>query len=181
DLEGGIHGFTIAKGVVTGEAITTALPASTVILTPAYDFSNNQAKANIILNASNRLDLPELRINYEGAVGNLARRSDTAAISAKLGYAFIARDIAELDRVKKEQEKLVAEEAAQTQEDQVKYAAYQAQRQELRLRLRELKVHAAQRVITLARRKADLDAAVAAGAAITKSEMPKYLRLLPGL
>ncbi|MDE2445661.1 MAG: AsmA family protein, partial [Alphaproteobacteria bacterium] len=34
DLEGGIHGFAIAKGVATGEAITTALPASTVILTP---------------------------------------------------------------------------------------------------------------------------------------------------
>jgi AsmA family/AsmA-like C-terminal region len=178
-LESEKHDFTITKGVAMGQAAVTALPASTAKLTPSYDFSNTQAKAEIVLTSSLSGDLPELRVTYEGALGNLARRSDTAAISAKLGYAFIARDIAELDRVKQEQEKLAADEAAQTEADQVKFAAYQAQRVELRLRLRELKVHAVQRVVDGARRKAEMDAVLAAGVAITKSEMPKYLRRLP--
>ncbi|MEO6607032.1 MAG: hypothetical protein ABIN69_01015, partial [Aestuariivirga sp.] len=124
--------------------------------------------------------LPGFKVSYQGPVGALSEKDDFKALSDKLGYGFIARDMAELDRVKQEQEKLNAEQAAQQQADQEKFAAYQAQRSELRLRLRELKVHAAQREIDAARYKATVDAAIAAGQVINRAEKRKYLRMLPG-
>ena len=174
------RGIVITKGLAVGEPVDVPFNAAEVKISPSVDLSNNQIKTEILLSSKVRADLPELRIRYEGPPGEMIRRSDTSAISAKLGYAFIARDVAELDRVKKEQEKIVADEVAQTQADQVKFAAYQAQRLELRLRLREMKVHAAQRVVDAARRQAEMDAIIDASTAINKIEYPQLLRRAKG-
>ncbi len=174
------HGIKIEKGSAVGEVANLNFDAAAVKITPSVDFSSNQLKTEILLASKARADLPELRISYEGPPGEMIRRSDTSAISAKLGYAFIARDVAELDRVKKEQEKIEADEAAQTQADQVKFAAYQAQRVELRLRLRELKVHAAQRIVDATRRQAKMDAIIAASEAIDQNELLRLLQRARG-
>ena len=175
------HAIVVSKGVAVGEAFEVELESAVANISPSADLSNSQMKTEILLTSNARANLPALRIRYEGPPGDMIRRSDTSAISAKLGYAFIARDMAELDRVKKEQEKIVADEAAQTKADQVKFAAYQAQRLELRLRMRELKVHATQRVVDAARKKAEMDTAIAASAAINKLEYPRLLRRARGL
>ena len=180
-IENQKHKIVIAKGTAVGEAIELKFDTASAKISPNVDLSNNQVKTEILLSSNTRPDLPELRVRYEGPPGEMIRRSDTSAISAKLGYAFIARDVAELDRVKKEQEKIVADEATQTHADQVKFAAYQAQRAELRLRLRELKVHAAQRIVDAARRKAEIDDLIAGSAAISKIEYPRLLRQARGL
>ena len=180
-IENQKHQIVIAKGAAVGEDVNVIFDAGTARISPSVDLPNSQMKTEILLSSNARSDLPELRIRYEGPPGEMIRRSDTSAISSKLGYAFIARDVAELDRVKKEQEKIVADEAAQTRVDQVKFAAYQAQRVELRLRLRELKVHAAQRIVDAARRQAEMDAVIAASTAINKIEYPRLLRRAHGL
>ena len=172
--------FEIAGGVFNAAPIDTATGFSAATITPSFELATAQIKTEVQVSAKSRVDLPAIRFVFEGPASDLALHSDTAAISAKLGYALIAKDMAELDRVKQEQEKLAAEEAAQTQADQAKFAAYQAQRGELRLRLRELKVHAAQRVIDAAREKAEFDKLIAASIAITKLELPKFLRMVRG-
>jgi AsmA family/AsmA-like C-terminal region len=174
------HNITIDKGNMLADTLTTSLQSADAKISQSFDLSSHALKTLIQLSGKTRVDLPEIKVSYEGPPGDLMRRSDTAAISAKLGYAFIARDMAELDRVKQEQEKLAVEEAAQTQADEAKFAAYQAQRLELRLRLREMKVHAAERVVEAERKKAEMDKIITDSNAIKKLEYPRLLRMLPG-
>ena len=174
------HNITIDKGNMLADTLNTSLQSANAKITQSFDLSSHALKTLIQLSGKTRNDLPEIKVSYEGPPGNLVRRSDTADISAKLGYAFIARDMAELDRVKKEQEKLAAEEAMQTQADEAKFAAYQAQRLELRLRLREMKVHAAERIVAADRKKAEMDKIISDSIAIKKLEYPRFLRMLRG-
>jgi AsmA-like C-terminal region len=172
--------ITIDKGTMLADPVNVSLESADAKISQSFDLSNHVLKTLVQLSGKTRGDLPEIKVSYEGSPGNLVRRSDTAAISAKLGYAFIARDMAELDRIKQEQEKLAAEEAAQTQADEAKFAAYQAQRMELRLRLREMKVHAAERAIQADRKKAEMDKIITDSNAIKKLEYPRLLRMLRG-
>ena len=172
--------ITIDKGNMLADTLNASLESADAKITQSFDLTSHVLKTLVQLSGKTRSDLPEIKVSYEGPPGALVRRSDTAAISAKLGYAFIARDMAELDRVKKEQEKLAVEEAAQTQADEAKFAAYQAQRLELRLRLREMKVHAAERLIEADRKKAEMDKIISDSIAIKKLEYPRLLRMLRG-
>ena len=172
--------IVIEKGNMLADPLSVSLDSADAKMTQSFDLSNHVLKTFVQLSGKTRSDLPEIKVSYEGPPGELVRRSDTAAISAKLGYAFIARDMAELDRVKQEQEKLAVEEAAQTQADETKFAAYQAQRLELRLRLREMKVHAAERVIEADRKKAEMDKIISDSIALKKLEYPRLLRMLRG-
>jgi AsmA family/AsmA-like C-terminal region len=172
---------TIDKGNVLAAPLRVVLENANVEVSPSFDLSGNVLKTLVQLSSKIPNALPDIKVSYEGPPGALARRSDTSAISAKLGYAFIARDMAELDRVKKEQEKLAAEELEQTQADEAKFAAFQAQRLELRLRLREMKVHASQRAIEAERKKAEMDQIIEDSLLIKKLEYPRFLRRARGL
>lgn len=171
--------FEIKQGSANFQTLPLSKGSLAVGLSVSHDLANNDLSVDVATSKTDQPDLPGFKVTYRGPAGALSEKDDFTELSAKLGYGFIARDMAELDRVKQEQEKLNAEQAAQQQADAEKFAAYQAQRAELRLRLRELKVHAAQREITAARYKASVDAAIAAGQAITKTEKRKYLQLLP--
>ena len=170
--------IVIDKGNMLADPLNASLESADAKMTQSFDLSSHELKTLVQLSGKKRSDLPEIKVSYEGPPGELVRRSDTAAISAKLGYAFIARDMAELDRVKQEQEKLAVEEAAQTQADEAKFVAYQAQRLELRLRLREMKVHAAERVVEADRKKAEMDKIISDSIALKKLEYPRLLRML---
>ena len=172
--------ITIDRGNMLAEPLKASLENADIEITPSFDLSSHALKTLVQLSGKTQVGLPDIKVSYEGPPGVLARRSDTSAISAKLGYAFIARDMAELDRVKKEQEKLAAEELEQTHSDEAKFAAYQAQRLELRLRLREMKVHAGQRVIEADRKKAEMDRVITDSLLIKKLEYPRLLRRARG-
>lgn len=178
-FDGGQVGFAIKQGSADFQNLSLNKGTLAVALGGSHDLANNELRVDLTASKSDQPDLPSFKVTYQGPTGALSEKDDFKALSDKLGYGFIARDMAELDRVKQEQEKLNAEQAAQQQADQEKFAAYQAQRGELRLRLRELKVHAAQREIDAARYKATVDAAIATGQAINKIERRKYLRMLP--
>jgi hypothetical protein len=173
--------IVIDKGNMQAQPLKASLEIANIEITPSFDLSSHVLKTLVQLASKTQVGLPDIAVSYEGPPGELRRRSDTSAISAKLGYAFIARDMAELDRVKKEEEKLAADELQQTQADEAKFAAYQAQRLELRLRLRELKVHASQRVIEADRKKAELDRLIHDSMNIKKLEYPRFLRRARGL
>jgi uncharacterized protein involved in outer membrane biogenesis len=168
----------IANGVVSTDSIKNDLGETQISVQPHYDLTTGEFRSVIKLSSQVNLDLPEMSVTYSGDPRKLARRSDTAALSAKLGFAIIARDIAELDRVQKEQNKLVEEGEAQRKADEEKFAAYQAQRNELRLRQRELRVHAAQRELHAAELKQSLEKAIAAGQALKKRELEYLSRVL---
>lgn len=180
ELGSGQVDFEIRQGSANFQKLPFSKGAVGIAVSVSHDLANDDLNASIAATKSDQPDLPGFTVSYRGPAGALSEKDDFTVLSAKLGYGFIARDMAELDRVKQEQEKLNAEQAAQQQADAAKFAAYQAQRGELRLRLRELKVHAAQREIDAARYKATVDAAIAAGQAINKIERRKYLRMLPG-
>ena len=72
-----------------------------------------------------------------------------------------------------------ADAAAQTAADKSKFDAFQAQRMELRLQQRMIKVFAQQRAMDSARAKATLDAAVNYGLSIAKDEKRRLLQRLP--
>lgn len=170
------HDIGFANGAIIVDSLVVATVDADVKVAPGFDMATGDVLADVTITPKAETSLPAMRITYSGQPDALEQRNDTSALSAKLGYAIVAKDLAELDRVQKEQVKLVAEEAAQRKRDEEKFAAYQAQRGELRLRQRELKVHAAQRLIDAAAQKAELDKIMAAGAAINKIEIAKFKR-----
>jgi AsmA-like C-terminal region len=167
----------IIDGAITLEPLKIVSDDTNISVQPHFDITNNNFVGDVSISSATNADLPEMHITYSGEPSGLQRRADTAALSSKLGFAIIAKDIAELDRVQAEQKKLVANEEAQRKADEEKFVAFQAQRNELRLRQRELRVHAAQRELDAVNFKTELDKAVAAGQAMRKLDFEKFLRL----
>jgi AsmA family/AsmA-like C-terminal region len=178
DVQAIAQPFTITAGLGNVQPIVVLMPDAELQVASGFDLSNGTIDTDITILPKKNIDLPPMRVSYVGEPQALTQRNDTSAISEKLGYALIAKDVAELDRVQTEQAKLVAKEEAQRIADQEKFAAYQAQRSELRLRQRELKVFAAQRAIDAANEKAFLAKILLDAAALTKTEMPKFLQQL---
>jgi AsmA family/AsmA-like C-terminal region len=170
--------FSIVNGAVNFETLQAKSEHAAIVVQPSFDLASGNLVSDVTITPDAKDDLPALRVSYTGAPNALIQRSDTSAISAKLGYAMIAKDMAELDRVQKEQAKLVAEGEAQRRADEEKFAAYQAQRGELRLRQRELRVHAAQRVIDAEAKKVEMTKILNEAQGINKNEIAKFLREL---
>ncbi len=148
-------------------------------LQPSVDLTNATVSTTVTLSSKEQPDLPEMRVIYEGAPSNMHTRVDAAALASKLGTALIDKDMAELDRIAQEQKKAAADAAIQAQADKDKFDAFQAQRMELRLQQRMIKVFAQQRSLDTARAKASLEAAMNYGLSIMKDEKRRLLQRLP--
>ena len=177
-LSGTAKTVSIAKGVANFEPIEEKTVEATTLVQPSFDLAAKTVRADITITARTDADLPAMRVTYAGSTNDLIQRSDTTALSAKLGFALIAKDVAELDRVQKEQSKLVADGETQREADAEKFAAFQAQRGELRLRQRELRIHAGQRLVDAAERKAALDRILADVIPLAKAEIARLKRQL---
>jgi hypothetical protein len=147
-------------------------------VTATADFTQRELAVKTSVSLPQGKDLPEVSITYEGVPGNLRRRASTAALASKLGHEMLARDLAELERLKTEQEKLAVQEEEQRQQDQAKFEAYQAQRAELRLRQRELKVHAQTRAIKQALNEAEFTAFLPEADSLNKADLARQRMLL---
>ncbi len=165
---------TVKNGALVFAPLTLGTPDADLKITSNYDFSTNEFETRADVVAKDAQKIPALQVTYSGTPGELRARSDTAAISDKFGYDFMARDLAELERVQKQQAQIAADEIAQQKADEVKFVEYQAQRNELRLRQREQRVFAAQRVIDGARKKAEWAKLMAYAVAINKTEIRKF-------
>jgi hypothetical protein len=169
---------SVQEGALTFVPLKMGQADADIQISPRFDLGTGDFEARIDIAAKPERDLPSLGVTYSGLPGALRQRTDTAAVAAKLGYAFVSRDLAELEKIQKEQAQLAAEELAQQKTDEEKFAAYLAQRSELRLRLREQKVFAAQRAIDAERRKANLAKAIKEGSVINAQEVQKFSRQL---
>ena len=161
-------GHCLGSKTETAEALVT--------FTPAFDVAEGVASGEVLLQSKSQDALPPMRWLFSGVPGEMGEKLDTNALSAKLGTALINKDMEELARIQKEQQKADAEAAQQTQDDKTKFDNFQAQRNELRLQARMIKVFQQQRALDAARAKAALDAAVLYGQSIVKEEKRRLIQ-----
>lgn len=167
----------VENGALRFDPLVMNSPEAELKITPSYDFSTGEFQTQIGIASIENKDLPPMLVAYTGLPGQLRQRSDVAAVANTLGFKLMSRDLAALEQAQKEQEKMAADEAVQQKQDEEKFAAFQAQRNELRLRQREQKVFAAQRLIDSERAKAVLDKALKEAEILKPSEIEKFLRM----
>jgi AsmA family len=137
--------FAVNKGLLTASPVRVSGIGTLSVIAASADFTARAIEIKTAVTLTDKPDLPEVTVIYSGVPGELDRRAGTSALASKLGHELLARDLAELERLKTEQEKLALAEEEQSKQDQAKFEAYQAQRAEIRQRQRELKVHAIER------------------------------------
>ncbi|MCB1379445.1 MAG: AsmA family protein [Alphaproteobacteria bacterium] len=174
---GRVAGFiTVDNGEVAFQpmAITTDEAAATIRI--LGELALGEIDASVALRFTGRDDLPGMSIAYAGPPSALLRTEDSAELSTRLGVTIMQQGIDELERLQKEQERLAREEERQRREDEARLEAYYAQRDELILRRRELKVHAEMRVLEAELLRQRLEAERAANAEINKAELKQRVR-----
>lgn len=172
--------FTIAKGVLTATLVRVSGIGTLSEVTAVADFTERRLEVKAAVTLTGRPELPSVSVTYSGVPGALERRASSSALASKLGHELLAKDLAELERLKTEQEKLAVAEEEQRQQDVAKFEAYQAQRAEIRMRQRELKVHAASRAAKAALAAAEFEAFVPVADGLNKVELAKQ-RLRAGV
>ncbi len=125
-----------------------------------------------------REGLPPMSIAYAGPPGALARSENNSELATKLGVTIMQEGIVELERLQQEQARLAALEEVQRREDEARLQAYYAQRDELLLRRRELRVHGELQAMEADRLRRQIEAERAANAEINKTEMRQRQREL---
>ena len=170
--------FQMKDGLATVMPLNAETAEAVVSITPQADLPNDEFAAHLSLQSKAQADLPPLVLSFEGPAGAMVMRSDAAALSGKLGTALINKDMEALAKLQQEQEKAAADAAAQADADKAKFDAFQAQRSELRLQQRMIKVYAQQRALDASRLKAAIDAAIVQGQVIDKEEKRRLLERL---
>ncbi len=165
--------FAVTKGSLTASPVRVSGIGTLSEVTASADLSDRRFVVETTVALTSRPELPKVAVTYSGLPGALERRASTSALASKLGHELLAKDLAELERLKGEEEKLAIAEEEQRQMDQAKFEAYQAQRAEIRMRQRELKVHAAARAARQAVAAAETAAFMAEGDSLNKIEIAK--------
>jgi uncharacterized protein involved in outer membrane biogenesis len=170
--------IAIAHGEASFTPLTMASEAADGTLKVLADLALGRLDAALALTLHDTVDRPAMEIAYSGAPGALVRSEDQAELYGALGVAVMDKGVAELERLRQEQERLAAAEAKARVEDEEKLRDYYAQRDELRARQRELSVHAVIRQRAADELRASIEAERGANAEFNKSEMKQRLREL---
>jgi hypothetical protein len=178
DIGQRIGELTIVNGDVGMSAFAVDVPGVKVIIEPKIDAAAGQINVSTSVTLVDRPDLPAVGVGYAGSSGNLTVRNATSALAAKLGYDLLSKEMAELERLQKEQEALAAKEEAQRKDDEKRFAEYQATRVELREQSRIRKVLARLRELRAAEVSDLVTAALKASASEAKSELAAHARRL---
>ena len=168
----------LKDGILKCDTARADTDQATVTFTPSFDVAEGAVSSDVVLSSKSQTDLPAMHWLFAGVPGGVGEKLDSAALSAKLGTALINKDMEELARLQKEQQKADADAAVQAQDDKTKFEAFQAQRNELRLQVRMIKVFQQQRALDAARYKVVLDQAIAYGQSILKEEKKRFLRAM---
>ncbi len=168
--------------ITTGEMVlssfTVVKPDVEVEVASQMDITSRQIKVATTVMLSRQPDLPVVNIVYDGVAGGLDVRNGTSALAAKLGYALLSKEMAELERLQVEQQKLAAKEEQQRREDEQRFADYQNTRAELRVQARLRRFHAAEREKKNIALQAIVDAAMKASAATARQDLLRHARRL---
>jgi uncharacterized protein involved in outer membrane biogenesis len=166
------------EGVGRVTPLTTATVDAEISIAPVIDLPNERVEITVGLALKALPTLPPMKLVYAGERGELQAHEEAAELSSYLGFKVLAKGVDDLEKVQAEQGRLALEEERLRKEDEEKLQAFYAQRAELRLRQRELRIHAAQRVIDKAKADAELARLVEQGAIINRAEIRQRLREL---
>jgi hypothetical protein len=119
-----------------------------------------------------------MSVSYAGPADMLARGENKSELSTALGVTIMQQGIDELERLQQEQLRLAAIEEKQRLEDEARLQAHYAQRDELLVRRRELRVHGEMQVAAADRLRRQIEAERAANADINKAETRQRQREL---
>ncbi len=173
-----IGNFTVLNGQVVVSPIPVKAESVDAVIAPQFDFASGVLRVATAIGLTARPDLPQVTITYEGSRGGLSTRNGTSALAAKLGYALLSKEMAELERLQQEQQALLAKEEAQRVEDEKRFADYQNTRAELREQARVRRFHVNQRVAREARLGAIVDGALKTSAAQSRLDLQRHARRL---
>jgi hypothetical protein len=166
------------EGQVNFAPLSVADANADVEVRTVAELALGQIDMDIALRLKAREGLPPMSVSYAGPPRALSRGEDNSELATALGVTIMQEGIDELERLQQEQQRLAKLEEQQRIEDEARLQAYYAQRDELLLRRRELKVHAEMQVAEADRLRRQIEAERAANAEINKSETRQRLREL---
>jgi hypothetical protein len=146
-------------------------PDAQVLVKPIAELADGKFDLGVVLSLKALPELPPMEISYSGTPSKLEAGEDRTALTSYLGFKVLEQGVDALEKVQKEQERMAIEEEKLRKLDEERLTAFYAQRAELRLRQRELKVHAAQRILDVELAKAEEQRLIRDGEAINKAEL----------
>ncbi len=171
-------GVAIAEGQVSFDPVAHEDAEAAIEVRTMAELALGQIDIDIALRLKLREGLPPMSVTYAGPAGMLARAENKSELSTALGVTIMQQGIDELERLQQEQLRLAEIEDKQRLEDEARLQAHYAQRDELLLRRRELKVHGEMQVAAADRLRRQIEAERAANAEINKAETRQRLREL---
>ncbi len=175
DIRGSI---TILNGVAAFLPFTISTPDADAVVRTSAELASGFIDTAVSLSLKFREGLPAMEVSYVGPPTALARNEDKAELVSTLGYGIMQQGVAELERLQKEQQRLAVEEEKLRLADEEKLQAYYAQRDEVLLRRRELKVHAEMRVLAAEKQRLEIESERAANTEINRTELKQRQREL---
>lgn len=170
--------IAVSSGAASIAPIERVFGTSKVVIKAVTDLAAGTVSVSNQITFAAQDGLPQASVVVGGPIGAVTVRSLTSDVASKLGYEILARDLAELERVQKQQAEIIAKEEKQRIDDEAKFQAYQEQKAELRLRVRETKVHTVQRAKDAVVAKAAVDALLATEPKTTQGELAQRKREL---
>jgi hypothetical protein len=170
--------ITVADGQMNFAPVTRQDADADIEVRTVAELALGQIDIDIGLKLKLREGLPPMSVSYAGPASMLARSEDNSELSTALGVTIMQQGIDELERLQQEQLRLAEVEEKQRLEDEARLQAHYAQRDELLLRRRELKVHAEMQVAAADRLRRQIEAERNANAEINKAETRQRLREL---
>jgi uncharacterized protein involved in outer membrane biogenesis len=162
---------TIANGVAAFTPFGVTGPDAQVLVKPIMELADGKIDLGVVLSLKALPELPPMEISYSGSPSQLVAGEDRTALTSYLGFKVLEQGVDALEKVQAEQERIAIEEEKLRKLDEERLTAFYAQRAELRLRQRELKVHAAQRILDVELAKAEEQRLIRDGDAINKAEL----------
>jgi hypothetical protein len=176
---GGISGgMNIVDGVATLSPFATNGADADILIRPAVELATGYVDLNVLLHLKAMTGLPAMEISYVGAPAQLVANEDATALTSFLGFKVLEQGVGDLEKLQAEQQRLALEEEKLRKTDQEKLDAFYAQKAELRLRLRELRIQADQRVLDATLANAEQARLIQEGVSMNRLEIKQRLREL---
>ncbi len=173
-----IGNYSIANGEVTFSAIAPTAEGVSGTIAPQLDLTSGEVKIVSTLALTAKPELPPVTITYSGSSGNMEVRSGVSALAAKLGYELLSREMAELERLQREQQANADKEVAQRKLDEQRFADYQSTKAELREHTRLRRFQASEREKRAKALQDVVDAALKNGPSLARLELQRHARQL---
>ena len=176
---GTVYGsFKIANGAAVFTPFGPTTPDARVVVKPVAELAEGKIDIGVDLFLKAMPELPPMEISYTGTPLQLVAGEDRTALTSYLSFKVLEKGVDELEKAQAEQQRIAIEEEALRKEDQERLTAYYAQKAELRLRLRELKIQSAQRDLDVVLAKAEEVRLIREGEVINRQELRLRLREL---